>query len=337
VHAALRYTMRRALVQLAPSLPLAWTMDALDRSAVNPYAAGTLDLFQELYPRVAADRPEGPLAGKLRQHEWFDFIVTVQACQDATPASDLAACDGEHAHAVQRWKETKDNAWLLAALMTARKPGADDMPAADAARAVAVDRPEWASLQLYAARVLSAQGRAVDARAIAQALAASPVVHKRDRPLLDTIVPGLSQASITPPPVTDEQVRAEYDRFVNLGPTEYKVRHVLVQTREQAQSALDRIHGGESFEAVAKALSADPGSRERGGDLGWSLPSHFIEPFAEAVKRLAPHGLVEQPVQTRFGWHVIEVTEVRARVVPPYDQVKERIRETLQRRATRPS
>jgi hypothetical protein len=337
VHAALRYTMRRAVVQLAPVIALAPTMDALDHPEVNPYATGMLDLFQELYPRVAADRPEGPLAATLRQHAWFDFIVTVQACREGAPTVDVAACDGEHAHALERWKDTKDNAWLLASLMTARQPAAGDLPAAEAARAVPVDRPEWASLQLYAARVLNVQGRAADARAMTQALAASPVVHKRDRVLLDAVVSGLSQAAIAPPAVTDEQVRAEYDRFVKLGPTEYKVRHILVPTREQAQSALDRIHAGEPFEAVAKSVSADPGSRERGGDLGWSLPSHFIEPFAEAVKRLAPHGLAEQPVQTRFGWHVIEVTEVRPRVVPPFDQVKERIRESLQRRLSRPS
>src|SRR5689334_14925331 len=127
---------------------------------------------------------------------------------------------------------------------------------------------------------------------MAQALAASPVVHKRDRVLLDAIVPGLSQVAVAPAAVTDEQVRAEYDRFVKLGPTEYEVRHVLLQTREQAQSALDRNKGGEPFEAVAKAVSADTGSRERGGDLGWSLPSHFVDPFAEAMKALAPRGLV---------------------------------------------
>ena len=169
------------------------------------------------------------------------------------------------------------------------------------------------------------------------AIGLDPVVHKRDRALLDAIVPGLSQVAVAPPAVTDEQLRAEYARFVKLGPTEYEVRHVLLQTREQAQSALDRIKGGEPFEAVAKAVSADTGSRERGGNLGWSLPGHFVEPFAEAMKGLAPGGLVEQPVLTRFGWHVLEVTRVRPRVVPPYDHVKDRIRETLQRRGTRAS
>ena len=185
VHSAISYTARRALLQLAPAIPLRQAMNALDRADYNPYAMGALDLFQELYPRVSPDRPEGGLATVLRQHAWFDFVATVQACADVSTASGTTVCDGEHAHAVERWQDTKDNAWLLATLMTARQPSAADVPAADAARAVAADRPEWSSLQLYAARVLRTQGRAADARAALDALAASTVVHKRDRALVE--------------------------------------------------------------------------------------------------------------------------------------------------------
>ena len=190
VHPAITYTVRRALVQLAPAIPLRLAMNALDRADYNPYAMGALDLFQELYPRVSPDRPEGGFATALRQHAWFDFIVTVQACADAPQAMDTAICDSEHAHALARWQETKDNAWLLAALMTARQPTAAELPAADAARAVASDRPEWASLQFYAARVLRIQGRAAEARALVEPLAASPAVHKRDRALISAVLGG---------------------------------------------------------------------------------------------------------------------------------------------------
>jgi hypothetical protein len=191
VHAAVNYTMRRALVQLAPVIPLSLAMNAMDRPEANPYTFGALDLFQELYPRVSPDRPEGALAVAMREHAWFDFVVTVQACADAPKAPDAAACDSEHAHALARWQETKDNAWLLAALMTARQPSASDVPAAEAARAVSADRPEWASLQFYAARVLRAQGRGADARAAVDALAASPVVHKRDHVVVEAERRGL--------------------------------------------------------------------------------------------------------------------------------------------------
>jgi hypothetical protein len=329
IHAAVGYTVRRALIQLAPVGPLFVAMEKLDRVEDNPYVMGTLDLFQQLYPQVAQDRPGGELAGRLRGHAWFDFVVTVQACTDAPKNADAAACDAEHGHAAARWQETKDNAWLLAALMTARQPAAADLPAAEAARAVAADRPGWASLQFYAARVLRAQGRGADARAALEVVAASRVVHRRDRPWLEAEQPGLAR----PTSFTEAQVRAEYDRFVNLGPTDYKVRHLLVATREQADAALARIRGGEPFAAVAAAVSMDSGSRAKGGDLGWSLPVYFVPPFAEAIKRLAPRGMSEAPVQTPFGWHVIEVTEVRPRVVPPYEQLKGRIVETLEKRA----
>ena len=331
VHAAIRYTYRRAMVQLAPVIPLGLVMTDLDRAEYNPYAMGALDFFQELYPSVSPDRPEGKLGAALREHAWFDFIATVQACSDTPKAVDVAACDSEHAHALARWQETKDNAWLLATLMTARQPSAADLPAAEAARAVPANRPEWASLQFYAARVLRTQGRGADARAIVEGLAALPAIHKRDRAFLQAEQPDtkLKFASIT-----EGQVRAEYDRVVNLGGrTEYRVRHILVQTREQAQTALDRIRGGDSFESVAAAVSTDPGSRTRGGDLGWSLPSDFVKPFADEVKRLNPRGIVNTPIQTQFGWHVIEVTDVRPRTVPPYEQVRGRILDELQRRA----
>lgn len=191
VKTAIDYTTRRGLLQLAPLIPLGSAMNALDRPDYNPYVMGALDLFQQLYPRVSPDRPEGNLAAALRAHAWFDFVVTVQGCSDVPAPTDAAVCEGEHAHALARWQETKDDPWLLATLMTARQPSAADLPAADAARAVPGDRPEWASLQFYAARVLRAQGRGADARAVLDALAASTAVHKRDRELVEAERRGL--------------------------------------------------------------------------------------------------------------------------------------------------
>ncbi|RZJ10951.1 MAG: hypothetical protein EOP39_07530 [Rubrivivax sp.] len=329
VHSAVAYTMRRALLQLAPAVPLGFAMQKLDRVEDNPYAMGALDLFQQLYPQIAPDRPQGDLAVTLRRHTWFDFVVTVQACGNSPQVVDVAACDAEHGHALARWQDTKDNAWLLAALMTARQPSAADLPAAEAARAASADRPEWPSLQFYAARVLRAQGRGADARAALEGLAAARIVHKRDWPLLSADEPGL----VRPSSFTEAQVRAEYDRIVNLGPSEYRVRHILLPTREHADAALARIRGGEPFAAVASAVSTDRGSRAKGGDLGWTVPANFAPAFAEAVKRLAPKGLAEAPVQTGFGWHLIEVTEGRSRVVPPYEQLKVRLMEAMERRA----
>ena len=185
VHGAVRYTMRRLALQLMPSAPLRYAMDALDRPENNPYEMGALDLFQETYPLVSPDRPQGKLADMLRQRSWFDFIMTVQACTDVPKDKDNALCEREHAHAMSLWRQTRENTWLLATLMTARGRATDDLSAAVAARTVLVNRPEWASLQFYAARVFRAHGRTADARAALDAVAASSTLPQSDRKLVD--------------------------------------------------------------------------------------------------------------------------------------------------------
>lgn len=97
--------------------------------------------------------------------------------------------------------------------------------------------------------------------------------------------------------LTDANV--DTDTFVN-------ARHILVATQEEAQRAIDAINAGESFAAVAAAVSTD-GSAASGGELGWSQPSRYVEEFADAVTD-APVGEIVGPVQTQFGFHVIQVT-----------------------------
>jgi hypothetical protein len=184
VKAPAQYTARRALSQLQPARVVAWAMEGLDHTEANPYRGGLLDLWTTYYVRVLPDRPDGPTLELLRKHPFFDWIVSVQGCGEATHAPDEAVCAAEHAHARARWQETRRNDWLLAALMTARRPDAADLAAAEAAPAVARERPEWASLQFYAARVLRAQGRAADARRLLDALSGAPEIDPRDRPLV---------------------------------------------------------------------------------------------------------------------------------------------------------
>lgn len=137
--------------------------------------------------------------------------------------------------------------------------------------------------------------------------------------------------------VTDEEVRREYERVVarSFSGKEYAVRHLLVEKREQAVVALQRIKSGEPFAKVAMEVSADPGSSRKGGELGWSLPEYFTPKFSQAMVSLAPRGMSPEPVQTPFGWHIIEVTHVRDQEPPPFAQVKEQIAEKLQRERAR--
>jgi len=179
--AAIDYTMRRAYMQLMPMVPLDISMTAMDRPETNPYTMGAMDTMKLLFPYVSPDRPQGGNAERLRKHAWFDFVVTVQGCADIGKPANVTICDQEHAHATERWNATKDAAWMLAVLMTARQPADTDLAAASAARKVVPDRPEWASMQLYAARVLRANGRRADADAAVSEVANTQLIDPRDR------------------------------------------------------------------------------------------------------------------------------------------------------------
>lgn len=133
-------------------------------------------------------------------------------------------------------------------------------------------------------------------------------------------------------PVTDAQVQAQYDKLKQeqAGKSEYKVRHILVKDEKAANDILAQVKSDKSkFEDLAKKNSQDPGSAERGGDLGWAPPTNYVPPFADAVSKLKKGELADKPVQTQFGWHVIQVEDTRPVQFPPLDQVRPQIEEMM--------
>jgi peptidyl-prolyl cis-trans isomerase C len=132
-------------------------------------------------------------------------------------------------------------------------------------------------------------------------------------------------------PVSDEAARAEYERVKSqMGPTEYKVKHILVANEAEAQDAIRRLQGGAKFEDVAKAMSKDPGSKDRGGDLDWQSPAGYVKPFADAMVKLQKGQYTPTPVQSQFGWHVIMLDDTRPTKVPNFDEVKNEVKQRLQ-------
>lgn len=124
---------------------------------------------------------------------------------------------------------------------------------------------------------------------------------------------------------TEAELRAEYETQVAQMPkTEYRARHILVQTEEFAKIAIDRINKGAKFDDIARRDSLD-GSKERGGDLGWFTPQTMVKPFADAVMALKQGEMTQTPVQSQFGWHVIKLEDSRDVQPPPFEQVKDQL------------
>jgi peptidyl-prolyl cis-trans isomerase C len=131
-------------------------------------------------------------------------------------------------------------------------------------------------------------------------------------------------------PITDAEVQKEYDRVKSsAGDKEYKARHILLETEEQANGVIAELKKGGKFDELAGKNSKDPGSAQRGGDLDWNTPSTFDPAFSSAMVKLEKGKYTEQPVRTRFGFHVIQLDDVRAVQFPPLNEVRQRIQQTL--------
>ena len=105
-----------------------------------------------------------------------------------------------------------------------------------------------------------------------------------------------------------------------------KARHLLVGSPDEANAALARLEAGEDFAAVAREVSLDPGSSESGGDLGWFAKGTMVETFEQAAFSAAVGAMVG-PVESPFGWHILQVTNTQDHV--PFEEVLGEIQQKL--------
>jgi peptidyl-prolyl cis-trans isomerase SurA len=141
--------------------------------------------------------------------------------------------------------------------------------------------------------------------------------------------------------VTDNDVREAYGRTYlhQEGELEVHARHILVavpkdakpaevdRAQARAQEISQRAKAGGDFAALARQLSDGP-SAAQGGDLGWFRRGVMVPEFERAAFSL-PVGAVSDPVRTQFGFHIIKVEDKRKAEPPPYDTVKEQLRQKL--------
>ena len=130
--------------------------------------------------------------------------------------------------------------------------------------------------------------------------------------------------------VPAEKVRAQDDETVAAMPPaeEVRARHILLKTPEDAVAVIEELDAGGDFVALAKERSTGP-SAPQGGDLGYFSAEQMVGPFAEAAFAMEPGTHSAEPVETRFGFHVIKVEDRRAKAVPTFEEMEPQIREEL--------
>lgn len=126
--------------------------------------------------------------------------------------------------------------------------------------------------------------------------------------------------------ITDEELQAQYDA----APESFQsseVRHILVETEDEANDVIARLDAGEDFGAVAEEVSNDPGSAANGGSLGEAPRGSYVEPFSDAIySEDTEIGEVVGPVESQFGFHVLIVD---ARTTPEFEDVRDQLEAQL--------
>ena len=132
-------------------------------------------------------------------------------------------------------------------------------------------------------------------------------------------------------PITDEAAKAEYDKFkAQAAGTEYRARHILVESEDEAKALIAQIKAGASFEEVAKKASKDPGSGANGGDLDFAKPDAYVKEFSEAMTQLKKGEMTQTPVKSQFGYHIIRLDDTRQAEFPDFEAVKAQIKQRLE-------
>lgn len=131
-------------------------------------------------------------------------------------------------------------------------------------------------------------------------------------------------------PVSDADIQAEYDKFVAAnGGKEYRARHILVEKEDEAKAIIASLKGGAKFEDIAKKQSKDPGSGANGGDLDWANAASYVTEFSEAMVKLEKGQMTQEPIKSQFGWHIIQVDDIRQAQLPKLEEIKDQIAQQM--------
>lgn len=134
---------------------------------------------------------------------------------------------------------------------------------------------------------------------------------------------------------SEEDILAVYESLAGgARGQEYKARHILVESQDKAREVIGKLEADGDFAELAKAYSSDSSAAE-GGDLGWFSPDVMVQPFGDAVKGLEKGQYTHEPVQTQFGWHVIQLDDSRPQEPPPLEALRPQITQQLRNQMVR--
>ncbi len=131
-------------------------------------------------------------------------------------------------------------------------------------------------------------------------------------------------------PITEDALKAEFDRQIAAMKDEqqYRVSLIVTATEAEAKAILARLKKGEAFSKLASELSIDP-SKKNSGEVGWVVAAQILPAISNVMVNLTKGSLSAAPIQTSAGWNIIKLEDKRAFVPPSYDLAKNDIRQML--------
>ena len=215
-------------------------------------------------------------------------------------------------------------------VITSADVGADMARLPEETRRIIQGKPE--SLQQIASNLMVRRVLALETSQ--SALAQSPAVVAtlglaRDRVLSDARLAQMDAQNAPSESAIENYARQVYlthpEKFER--PAQTRARHILItksgpESLQKANVLLTQLKGGASFDDLAKANSADPGSAAKGGDLGFFGAGNMVRPFEDAVNKLTKPGDLSEAVESQFGYHIIRLEERREKGRQSFEDVR---------------
>jgi peptidyl-prolyl cis-trans isomerase C len=148
---------------------------------------------------------------------------------------------------------------------------------------------------------------------------------------LQTVARSMISRYLEENPATESELRSAYEENLSrFTATQYKASHILLKTEDEAKDVISELDKGADFAELAKERSTGP-TASKGGDLGYFTADSMVKPFGDAVKGMEVGTYTHDPVQTQFGWHVIELVDIKSQEAPGLDAVRKDVETIVSR------